>query len=344
MVQNIKTDIVYYKTNTDFEMEFNLCGCCLMRLLTDKALDKKTLIANLSRAVARSQIILVVGALFGDDNITTNISCAIGKKVIFADNKTYGINSSEKIEIIEGSTPLVTADGIFGGCIIESGPQTMILLSESKSIRKSIMKSLIHPYIEDVYASEPKPENTQETEENELEEEILQENVSETVEEVSEIDEAEETEEVLDEEETLDEETDVPQELANEVDDQYNDSEGIILDEGEEYEEFYDAPQEEEDIGLFTEPKKILRKEAELYNEAYGDFELDDVGLVGSDEDEFGEAYYSAPSVTKIVVIIIAALILIALAVICFCIFYVPSKNGITATEYIREIYDTLFG
>ena len=342
MVQNIKTDIIYYKTNTDFEMEFNLCGCCQMRLLTDKALDKKTLIANLSRAVARSQIILVVGALFGEDNITSNISCAIGKKVVFADNKTYGITSSEKIEIIEGSTPLVTADGIFGGCIIESGPQTMILLSESKSVRKSIMKNLIHPYIEEVYASEPKSEITQEIE-DELEEEILQESVSETEEEVLEVDDSQEAEEVFDAEETPDDETNDSGD-SEEVDDQYDDSEGIILDEEEEYEEFYDAPQEEENIGLFTESKKILRKEAELYNEAYGDFELDDVGLVGSDEDEYGEAYYPAPSATKIAVIIIAALILVALAVICFCIFYVPSKNGVAAAEYVREIYDTLFG
>ena len=38
----MKVDVIYYKTNTDFEMEFNLCGCCRMRLLTDKAPDRKT--------------------------------------------------------------------------------------------------------------------------------------------------------------------------------------------------------------------------------------------------------------------------------------------------------------
>ena len=30
MFQNLKVDVIYYKTNTDFEMEFNLCGCCRM--------------------------------------------------------------------------------------------------------------------------------------------------------------------------------------------------------------------------------------------------------------------------------------------------------------------------
>ena len=47
MLQNIKVDIIYYKTATDFEMEFNLCGCCRMRLLTDKAPDRRSMVQNL---------------------------------------------------------------------------------------------------------------------------------------------------------------------------------------------------------------------------------------------------------------------------------------------------------
>ncbi len=339
MVQNIKTDVVYYKTNTDFEMEFNLCGCCLMRLLTDKALDKKTLIADLSRAVARSRVILVVGALFGEDNITNNISCAIGKKVVYADNETYGINSSEQIEIIEGATPLVTTDGIFGGCIIESGPQTMILLSESRNIRKSIMNSLIHPYIKEIYAAElsDKGADKNDMDEN-LEEELMLEDAEVAAEEI------------------LEENMDEIQEDAEETDDS-----GIVIP-VEEAEEFWDEPElfeeeEEEDLGLYAEPQKVLRKEAKFYNEAYSDFELDDVGLVGEeagDYDEFGEyneykdyedeVYYTATPFTKIATIVISILILITLAVLAFFIFYLPSKDGISATEYIKDIYNTLFG
>ena len=52
MFQNVKVDIIYYKTNTDFEMEFNLCGCCRMRLLTDKSPDRKTAVHSLARAVS----------------------------------------------------------------------------------------------------------------------------------------------------------------------------------------------------------------------------------------------------------------------------------------------------
>ena len=139
MFQNMKTDIIYYKTNTDFEMEFNLCGCCRMRLLTDKTPDRKTMVHSLARAVSRSQIIIIVGSLFGKSGSIAAIAEAIGSKLVVADNKTYGIKSTDEIEILETSTPLVTPDGIFGGCIIESGPQTMILLSENKSIRKTIL-------------------------------------------------------------------------------------------------------------------------------------------------------------------------------------------------------------
>lgn len=154
MFQNLKVDIVYYKTNTDFEMEFNLCGCCRMRLLTDKAADSKSAVRSLSRAVSRSRVILVIGALFGDDGVINIISKAIDSKLSNINNKNYGISGNDEIKILDGATPLVTKDGYFGGCIIERGPQTMILLTENKTIRKALMKSLIHPYIEELCAVE----------------------------------------------------------------------------------------------------------------------------------------------------------------------------------------------
>ena len=179
MLQNLKVDIIYYCTNTDFEMEFNLCGCCRMRLLTDKTNDKKSFVNMLARSVSRSRVIMCCGPLFADKGLIKTVATAIGKGLSLVDNKMFGIDSDEKIEIISGSTPLVTDDGVFGGCIIESGPQTIILLTENKSIRKNLMKTLIHPYIEDLCISNgntktkieaPKdevnqePENTEEPE------------------------------------------------------------------------------------------------------------------------------------------------------------------------------------
>ena len=162
MFQNIKVDIIYYKTATDFEMEFNLCGCCRMRLLTDKAPDRKSMVHNLARAVSRSRVIIIVGNLFGDEGVLSTVAGAIGKPLSPIDNKLYGISEGGEISVISGATPLVTPDGYFGGCIIESGPQSMILLSDSKSVRKTIMTTLIHPYIEELCATElkAKAENT----------------------------------------------------------------------------------------------------------------------------------------------------------------------------------------
>lgn len=150
MIQNIKVDIIYYRSNSDFEMEFTLCGCCHMRLLTDKAADRRSFVHSLARAVSRSRVIIACGGLFGEDGLINSVAQAIGRPLAAADNKAYGIDDENEIEIIKGSMPLVTGEGYFGGCIIESGPQTIILLTENKSIRKPIMSSLIHPYIEEL--------------------------------------------------------------------------------------------------------------------------------------------------------------------------------------------------
>ncbi len=150
MIQNLKVDIIYHRSSSDFEMEFNLCGCCRMRLLSDKTSDKKGFITALARDVARSRVIITCGPLFGADGLINMVGMAIGNGTTVCDNKTYGINDDAEINIINGSTPLVTPDGYFGGCIIESGPQTIILLTENKTFRKSIMQNLIHPYLEEI--------------------------------------------------------------------------------------------------------------------------------------------------------------------------------------------------
>ncbi len=150
MIQNIKVDIIYYKVPTDFEMEFNLSGCCRMRLLTDKASEKKLLIGQMSRAVSRSKVIIITGALFGEDGVTSICAKAIGRTLEKVDNKKFGIETAEDIRIIEKALPLVTKEGVFGGCIVEQGPQTLILLSENKDIRKKLMKTLIHPYMNEI--------------------------------------------------------------------------------------------------------------------------------------------------------------------------------------------------
>ena len=195
MIQNIKVDTIYYLTNSDFEMEFNLCGCCKMRLLTDKAENAKNFIELLSRAVSRSQVIICCGKLFDDNGLIKIVSQAIKKPLYTVNNEDFGIADDSEINIIEGSLPLVNSDGCFCGCIAESGPQSIILLTENKSIRKTVMKELIHPYIEELSIIQP-AENPQENlqEETEAETDEVLEN-EESAEEVSEevLEESEET-------------------------------------------------------------------------------------------------------------------------------------------------------
>ncbi len=172
MIQNIKIDTLYYLTNSDFEMEFNLCGCCKMRLLTDKAENAKNFVGLLARAVSRSQVIICCGKLFGDDGLIKIVSSAIRKPLTKINNNDFGIADSSDISIIDGSVPLVNSDGCFCGCIAESGPQSIILLTENKSIRKTVMKSLIHPYIEELSMLMHK--NSAETVENKADEAIAE--------------------------------------------------------------------------------------------------------------------------------------------------------------------------
>lgn len=147
MIQNMKVDVIYYSTRSDFEMEFNLCGCCRMRLLTDTVDSQVKFVRSIAKAVKRSTIIITCGPLFGDKGLIQTVSKSTGINTSVIDNKKYSIDSLENVSILDGSTPLVTSDGVFGGCIIENGPQTIIILSESKSIRKKVMKELIYPYI-----------------------------------------------------------------------------------------------------------------------------------------------------------------------------------------------------
>lgn len=385
MLQNIKVDIIYYKTNTDFEMEFNLCGCCRMRLLTDKSQDKKSLVHSLARAVSRSKVIIIAGSLFGEDGIINVVSNAIGKSLSEVDNKLYGISGSDKISVINGATPLVTSEGYFGGCIIESGPQSMILLSDNKNIRKSIMTSLIHPYIEELCtidfkaraespikplpesapdpspvvptppafeASEDTDDNTDisETTEN-TETEVLDEEPQEEI--ISEADTSAEPEinDIFSESENNTEETDAKVDEAEE--DNTTDEktaaadDGVILSGGMIFEtDDYrisadDVMPIDDEVDLYLEPTKLKKGKMDYYNAKYA--QNTDEGKYYHSDDDFSEMPHGKAS-GNLLILIMSVILLIILAVLCYCIFYVPAKDGVSASEYLRDIFDILSG
>ena len=324
MFENFKIDLIYYNTQTDFEMEFNLCGCCRMRTFNDKCTDKKSLLLSLSRAVSRSNIIIITAPLFAEDNITKTVATAIGSSLITIDNDEHNINSTNEVQIIKNSLPLVTPDGVYGGCLIQSGPQTLILLTDNKPVRKTIMQTLIHPYVKEIFVSNMQKD-----------EEITPPPVESTLAD----DEA-----LLKPIAALGEDSIFEMPKTDDADADEGEDDTISASEDEE-----EAVVNEENEPLFIDESN---DDSPIFNENLDDlFSKINTGEVAdvSEEDPFYEDdLYDEPDVEKssgfsIWFLIITLLLLITIAVLCYCIFYVPTKAGIEPSAYLKEIFDTLF-
>ena len=397
MFQNIKVDIIYYKTATDFEMEFNLCGCCRMRLLTDKAPDRKSMVHNLARAVSRSRVIIIVGGLFGEEGVLNTVAGAIGKPLAPIDNKLYGIADNSEISVISGATPLVTSDGYFGGCIIESGPQSMVLLSDSKSVRKAIMTTLIHPYIEELCATELKAKAESTVQKPQAAEPevppvpeipvtppiLAEPDITAGAEEITDLfsstdgapdsdpeptpeptetepDEQAEDMYLSDEE---DEDVTVEQAEPRPVKEEPQPTEaeeakpltsfataekdGVSLDGGMIFEtdDYRSAAKDayvtdDEDSDFYIAPEKLHRAGARRKNELYSlDTHESRHYHIDEDTPELPRSFFKENLGLMIVLIVL----LLIVAVLCYCIFIVPAKTGVSSSDYLRNIFDVLF-
>ncbi len=382
MLYNLRSDIIYYKSGSDFELEFNLCGCCRMRLLTDKPSNKKTFVHSLARAVSRSRVILIAGPLFGEDNTISVVAQALGTSTEIVNNTAYNISSDDEIEIIKGSLPLVSDDGSFGGCIIESGPQTMILLTDNKTLRKSIMSNLIHPYISELYAAEMQGNPKTDTS-------------NEEITPVFDDEKNTETELVIEPAETPAEPTNEPTDefsLVLESDDEQwlnNDlqPEDIIIETTETQVADYTTVNDINIEDLFpsspelAEPartidEKINEANIVLDSEEYVNGDLPeeyeknfDNLIISSENDDDTPEKHSNPnnefcflddegeiigeretifenrkSGLSIATIIFTVILLLAIITLCICIFTASTNEGLAPSEYIRSVWQTLFG
>ncbi len=336
MVQNLKVDIIYHCSASDFEMEFNLCGCCRMRMLSDKTNDKKSFVKALARDVSRSRVIIACGPLFGADGLINIVGVAIGSGTCACDNKTYGINGDDEISIINGSTPLVTPDGYFGGCIIESGPQTIILLTENKAFRKTIMQNLIHPYIEEICYVPSKPLPIAPPQEEPVDNAINPEDEAfiiepdedyeaEPIAEVP-IAPAAQTDEhnidfIMDSDDAEDDQTNPQQELSGAFDDTY---------------QMYTEVENPEEIN-------------ERYENSYQSSESDNMFLASREIDE--EEFEPKPEKIKkgdpirslnITIVILVLLLLLALLALAYFVILKPMDMGISTGEYLKQIFGNI--
>lgn len=298
MLENFKTDIIYYNTASDFELEFNICGCCRMRLFNDKCKDKKSLLLSLSRAVSRSRVIIVTAPLFAENNIFKTIASAIGKDTEIIDNNQYNIASDAEITVIKDSLPLVTEDGVFGGCIIESGPQSLIILTDNKALRKTLMKNLIHPYIKEVASG------------NEEEEDNTPPNT-----------------EIITEQ-------DIPEEDEPDIQDDCEDAENTAIIIEDNY--------NDEDIETETDDP-YLENEQLFTNTELEEEDSEDNNYYYSDEEFYIDSQEEKSPPFNIWMLVISIILLLGLTILCYCIFYVPTKAGLSPAAYLKDVFDTMF-
>lgn len=375
MIQNVKVDIIYFKTQTDFEMEFNLSGCCRMRLLTDKAPDKKILINQLVRAVSRSKIIMITGALFGEDSIIGTASKAIARPVEKLNNSKFGIDEDEHIEIIKDSIPLVSSDGIFGGCIIEQGPQTLILLSENKNIRKNIMNNLIHSYVKELCEESSSDDiTTLPTEMQPIETENEEALITES-EDTSELPEEELLPLITDEDEMDEEDLKIAEALITDTEDPSEivedvletNAEFALIDEEENLPLITDEDEIDEDDLKMAEalvitneqddsPMEPLDSSSALTNDLFVDVFSNEQEDLDEDTTEYHFKKESEMFITEeeddkpklwtglnIPMIILAAILVVVICILIYSIFFVPARQGISTSAYLKETYDILF-
>jgi len=154
MDTDIKIEIIYFCQSSDIKLEFGLRGEYPLRLLTSSCNDYHSFLSSLKKAVARSEIIITVGGFFGDKYLPDILGRSIGQNCKKIDLTKYNLNSTHETMLLpDGAIPLISSDRKFGGCVIESGPQSILMLTEENHVRLSLLFELVLPYITEHYNS-----------------------------------------------------------------------------------------------------------------------------------------------------------------------------------------------
>ena len=331
MIQNLKIDIIYYDTPSDFEFEFNLGGCCHSRVLNSKTSSPKEMIGCLSKAVSRSRVILIIGKLDGSDGLYSLISKAIGLPLSEVNAEEYGIAQGTNTTVIANSLPLISTDGLLAGCIVESGPQSIVLLPDAKSLRKDIAENLIFQYITAVSRT-PDTETVISSDSAENE-------VADIKTEVVDMDNGEETPEEqiteeTEEEDISDTENEIQEDIFSEkpeVSQQDEENNDTVISETEENEE-------EQFIDIFAEDTKEKPADIDnnyVYND-YSDTDTDDE-YEEAEEDDYEEHKTTKGGINTFIWIIVGLMFIIA-AILLYMLVYTPIKGGTDVIEYINQI------
>ena len=301
---NLKTEIIYFKCTTDFEFEFNLNTALQMRLFTSCPNTDKSFLGALSLAVSRSRAIIITSKF--DEELITKLAGSIGFKTETVSPHEFGITSMETDKIITGGVPLVTNDGVYGGIILESGPQSLIIITNERATRKELMNSLVHNYLIDVanvVNGGMINNNVVEDNDDDLVNNTVEGNDNNVV-----------KDEVIDSEVIVDDVTG-----TSVVDDIDDDNDNVIID-------------NTTDGSVFGDNNDDIDK-----NEQYSLFKET------ANKDDDNPAPPSKKSASDIFTIILAIILLILICFIIYSLVIEPFLNGITIKENLKHIFGFIF-
>lgn len=149
MNKDVRIDIIYFCTPADWGFESELYGGGYdLRLLTQTASTKTEAVHALSRAVGRSEVILIVGGFYGNIYLPATVAAAIGfscQRVGLA-----GAAPEETLVFPAGAVPFAL-DGCLRGAMLCSGPQMIFFLDEERSGRVRLAREKILPHIQARY-------------------------------------------------------------------------------------------------------------------------------------------------------------------------------------------------
>jgi len=244
-------------------------------------------------------------------------------------------------------------------------------MTDNKSIRKTVMKSLIHPYIEELSVL---PHNLADAEKNDIpnepeiviepEEESVEDNETESTEEIEVMEETEEIEEISEDSEAVEEnsesndttediETDNDKASATEpikeTEDEVSSPDDsiamtdFIFDAGnEDSEENFmevDPAEINSGFGLYLEPERVKFSKKSHYALDYTPSEQDNAFISGEDNDEANFSSKKDKNMLNIPILIISIILLVALAVLAYILLYLPTATNHTFSEFVRHIF-----
>lgn len=151
MGADVRIEIIYFKQDSDIKLEFGLSSDYPIRLLSSRVSDEVSFLKRLKTASLRSPIIITVGGFCDDTYLPEIVAKATNLQMTEMDSGKYKSENTGTVLLPSGAVPIIYSDGSFNGCVIESGPQSIIMLPEDDTNRMKLLKELIIPYISEHY-------------------------------------------------------------------------------------------------------------------------------------------------------------------------------------------------